>query len=430
MTEATIERLSTTASPAAPDPTAEEAQRTLALANSSTAHPPEPRQEGQEQPPAKLPAFQDPRKAIADAARQRRLDDMRGTTEDFNEPALTDPSIAAAQALEQANSGGPVSEGQAQAQAQPAPKQMVKVKIEGREMEVPLEDVVATYQKDKTADVRLQQATELLKSAKNTVTAGAQPPTNADHESDSGQNSPTPTDASARRPTPDDGADVDETAVMDFVEKMMTGSAEEAKEAFKKVVKRPAPQSQTPADIATQVDQQIAIREENKKSAEALEAFGVKLGDAKSDKIIEAAVATIIRDEMVSDLKTAGVPDSFIEQNHLTEPQGMHLLKESHKLLRAAKYPGVRGVNDLLGVVEKNPGFLKLTATSSQPAPQIHVDRGARKEGVQDQPALRTASPPASAQQTRPTTSSDRAKNASSAVDRMRASRGQAAYGA
>lgn len=427
MTDPQIEVLPSNTTEQVPDPTAEEAARAVALANASTDSPPAPQDDRREAQPAPIPQFEDPRKAIAKDWRSRRLDQMNGNTEDFNDPGLTDPSVAAARALEQANAGQQPTDPKPGEQAPigdpPPARQMVKVKVEGVEKEVPLDTLVSTYQKNETADIRLQQATELLKSAKNTVTAGVQPPTKTDHESGSDHSPSLPTSTKTEEPTQSDGPD--EQVLMEVAESMMSGSPAEAVQALKKAFAKTAPQQQ-PADIDAQVDKAIALREEKSVSAKALAGFGTKHAAAKTDRIVEAAVTQILRDEMVNDLKQAGVTDAFIEQFHLTQPEGFKVLKDSHQYLRAANVPGVRKVDELLTVVEKNPGFIKLTGTG-QPAPQIAVDRGERKQGVQEQPALRTAAPPT---QQRAPSPQDRAAKQASAVENMRKSRGQSAYGA
>lgn len=412
----------------APDPTAEEAQRTAALANESTDSPParEPDTSQQPKDPA-LKNFEDPRAKIAADWRSRRATEMQGDTEDFNDKRLVDP-VTQAQSEQQLAEAA--ESGQVSSQEQPAPaRQMVKVKVDGKEIEVPMEDLVRNYQIDKTADARLQAATAAQKAAeallaKASGTAGQQAPTNPGHESGSDQSARTPTGEKKDDPTPD-GADVSDQELMDVVEKMMTGSTDEAFKALKNVVKRPAP-TQQPADIATEVDKAIAVREENRKSAAALDKFGEKYKAAKTDRVVEAALSQLIRDEMVSDLREANVPNEFIEHFKLNEPEGRRYLMESHRQLRAAGHAKARSAEQILERVEKNPGFLKLVATSAQPSPQINVNRQERKETVQAQPALRSAAP----QPTGKPQPANREEAKQSAFQKAKAARGQMAYGA
>jgi len=63
----------------------------------------------------------------------------------------------------------------AQISADEPSKTMVKVKIDGKEQEVPLSRVIADYQKNGSADQRLAEATQLLREAKEAREAAATP---------------------------------------------------------------------------------------------------------------------------------------------------------------------------------------------------------------------------------------------------------------
>jgi len=55
-----------------------------------------------------------------------------------------------------------------------ADSSLIKVKVDGEELELPLAELVKSYQKDATATRRLQQATEILRNAEQQVSKSAQ----------------------------------------------------------------------------------------------------------------------------------------------------------------------------------------------------------------------------------------------------------------
>lgn len=59
--------------------------------------------------------------------------------------------------------------------------QMVRVKVDGQEMDLPLSEVVKSYQKDATATRRLQEATSLLRLAEQKASEAQQNPADTSH---------------------------------------------------------------------------------------------------------------------------------------------------------------------------------------------------------------------------------------------------------
>jgi hypothetical protein len=98
-------------------------------------------------------------------------------------------------------------------------KTMVRVKVDGVEQDIPVADVVRSYQKDAAAQARLNEATRVLEEARRTAAATAKPPARVEQEDDAGD---TP---SATKPE----------TVKEFVEALFEGDTDKAVEAFAKL---------------------------------------------------------------------------------------------------------------------------------------------------------------------------------------------------
>lgn len=99
-------------------------------------------------------------------------------------------------------------------------KTMVRVKVDGVEQEIPVADVVRSYQKDAAAQSRLNEATRVLEEARRTAAAAtAKPPAAVDD--------PQPAKDTAVTPEPE--------TVKGFVEALFEGDTEKAIAAFSKL---------------------------------------------------------------------------------------------------------------------------------------------------------------------------------------------------
>ncbi|MFA7290901.1 MAG: hypothetical protein WC023_01510 [Rhodocyclaceae bacterium] len=124
---------------------------------------------------------------------------------------------------------------------------MVKVKIDGEEMELPVSEVVKSYQKDQTASRRLTEATRLLQIAEQQANKVAQ---NNEQEN----NSP--------NATGDEGKEGRLSAIKGAFSKLYEGDEEGAADAMLQILEQgagKATQNVDPAQIATQVRQQLAV---------------------------------------------------------------------------------------------------------------------------------------------------------------------------
>lgn len=127
---------------------------------------------------------------------------------------------------------------------------MVKVKVDGEEAELPLSEVVKSYQKDATASRRLQEATRLLQLAEEKEIAIAQngnQEKNADLSSDG-----SPTEAKEQKLG----------QIKDALSKLYEGDDEGAAKALLELMDTGAKATQVaidPAAITAQVKQQLAV---------------------------------------------------------------------------------------------------------------------------------------------------------------------------
>jgi hypothetical protein len=172
----------------------------------------------------------DPREDAIEAIAQRRRDELR--QEGFNlPPGGQEPD----------KQPEPEPEPTRKAAPEPEPEQeMVKLIVDGEEREVPLSDVLdagtKTLQKQSTADKRLQEATELLKRARQ---APPQPSARPDAE---------------KRPEQEQAPVMSDEDIASIVSSIQYGSQEEGVEATKRLlnaVRQPgqATRTVTPEDV-------------------------------------------------------------------------------------------------------------------------------------------------------------------------------------
>lgn len=135
-------------------------------------------------------------------------------------------------------------------------EQRVRVKVDGEEIELPLAEVVRSYQKDATATRRLQEATRLLKIAQETgaeqqaIKTIAQENQSPENESSSAG---------------DDGRKLRKEQVRGVFAKLYEGDEEGAAEAMAQLIDTGGATKATPqpaidpGQIAAQVKQQLAV---------------------------------------------------------------------------------------------------------------------------------------------------------------------------
>lgn len=126
----------------------------------------------------------------------------------------------------------------------------VKVKVDGEELELPLSEVIKSYQKDSTASRRLQQATELLRAAEQSASKVAQ---NAEQE-----NNPAVTADGNEAVKESDRLNQVKSAFSKLYEGDEEGAAKELLELFGKGAVQ-ATQAIRPDELAAQVVQQLEV---------------------------------------------------------------------------------------------------------------------------------------------------------------------------
>lgn len=127
----------------------------------------------------------------------------------------------------------------------------VKVKVDGEELDLPLSEVVKSFQKDAAATRRLQEATKLLQLAEQKANNVAQ---NNQQENNSSGNDDQPAQASS---------DERRSQIKDAFSKLYEGDEDGAVEAMLRFVEQGAPratqQAIDPVAIAAQVKQQLEV---------------------------------------------------------------------------------------------------------------------------------------------------------------------------
>lgn len=98
-------------------------------------------------------------------------------------------------------------------------KTLVRVKVDGVEQEIPVAEVIRSYQKDSAAQARLNEAARILEEARRTAEAVAKPPAQVEK--------PAPGADTTASPTPE--------TVKGFVDALFEGDTEKAVEAFTKL---------------------------------------------------------------------------------------------------------------------------------------------------------------------------------------------------
>ncbi len=133
----------------------------------------------------------------------------------------------------------------------PAPETRVKVKVDGQEIELPLSEVVRSYQKDAAATKRLQEATRLLAIAGQQANKVAQIPQSENNQDVPGD------DAAAKQAR--------RSQIKGALAKLYEGDEEGAADELDQLFEQGATQQRAtqasidPAQIVTQVRQQLAV---------------------------------------------------------------------------------------------------------------------------------------------------------------------------
>lgn len=225
-----------------------------------------------------------------------------------------------------------------------APDAKITIKVNGRDMEMTGEEAMRRLQKDVSADVRLEEASRILRDAQSQQAAIQQQQREAEEAAQRGGNP--------------QGVTVDPAVSKKFTDALFKGDAEQATQAFNEAVSSAVAAAQgtgtgrgnatpevNPAAIAAQVRQQIAIDS-------ALERSRTDYPDLYADPDIEAVAATKI-----------------------------------DRLVKSGK-PFVTALDEVQTEMATKFGWKR--ATSRTPTPAANTDRRsekqARKESLEQQP--------------------------------------------
>lgn len=251
-----------------------------------------------------------------------------------------------------------------QLEAEPAPqvltdgldKVKVKVKIDGAEGEVTVEEMVRQYQKNGTADRRLAEATRLLEQARAQAAApqpAAAPPVGIVENTPKNDISATPSGA------------VDAQGGKEFLAALFDGDEDRALAALGQLVGgRQAPtldEAELAARLTPQIRQQLVVDS-------ALEKFKVDFADVMADPHLEQVAADFTQAAMEEGMPFA---DALVEGGKKTRdwlaakapkpaPSPTPTMDRNSKLERKAQMDNVQA--------------LSRTATTTQEAPQTASD--------------------------------------------------------
>lgn len=398
------------------DPTNEEAQRALAIMNGQLNEDGSPIVAAPKTETTAPKQFEDTErnniaKNFRDSKRGKREgDDQPLDIAGADDQGPNSDAMKYGTAIANANkpAAAPVEE---KVEPQAAAPAKVRVKIDGIEHEVTQDELIANFQIGEAARLRLQQATEILNSAK-TVRDGA--PIKADGEDPKTETSPSTTDT-GKTSTPN-GTKIDLAKVAKAVETIQLGTIEDGVAAFEDLLTSVAPQ-QNSLDIRGAVREVIASDRIQVSSEEATSQFVAKYPAIANDGILQKVTGEIVAQEMAKDFLAVGIDAKTIAE---TMPTPAHV-KAAHDLVRMKNPAFGRPLAKLYEEAEKSPHFQALTG--SKPAPQVKIDlnRDERKSMVQQQPSHRTTAP-ITAAQTVPLT---REQKMSQAVKKQQIDRGQ-----
>lgn len=279
---------------------------------------------------------------------------------------------------------------QAQDNATEDPDEEITAKVDGKIEKITraeLERRLAEYQRYGTAEKRLQEASELLKQAKELKSAAPQEPT--------GDNTESKTDTS----TKDSGESVDDLLAK-VGEKLQFGDANEVVEALKTVIE----QAQRGRPDAPQVTAETVTRtvlevKEQERSQEALKTFETENADLNENPRLQTLVRHEISDIMRNDIRevarTRGYSQEEIDQiDTLSEPE----LVQAHRAMRVNNIIA-RDTGAVLRQAKDNLVKANLWPSAKPASPA--ASREERKQSAMQQPASRTHTAAQQSQQRR-----------------------------
>jgi hypothetical protein len=301
----------------------------------------------------------------------------------------------------------------AQPASEPAEPRLVKVKVHGREMFLPQDQVIAEAQKSLTAGNLLESAKEVLSWARNQMT------------DDGGRTTDDP--SSVVSPLPSD-------RYIALAQTLQMESADAAGSRLKQAIESETAKARQEA--AREAARHVRIETELAASQRALAAFEQAHPDLSADEFARDAVTTQVQREINADL-AAAVSEGILKELPKSQDERNGL----HTQLRAFGAP-VRSIGDIFTAAGNKYATWRGGAPSaalraaagkpaaiptpqSQPAaaaPRVELspDRAQRRAAIPSQPTNGTAPP-----QRQPQPEQTTGQRRSAAIMAMRRARGQ-----
>jgi hypothetical protein len=309
------------------------------------------------------------------------------------------PELAPEPAAEPAEPAEPPAEGEP---AAPEPPQLIKLKVHGKEIELPLDQVIAKAQIAVAADNVLDEAKTKLGEVNSLLAQTRDKVARGDQQSGQHQPQPQPTAQPAQpQPAPADLPN-QEDPLDKLIESLQFGDTQEAKTLLRKTI---AEAATSPEVIAQTVQQQMLnerIRDDGARAAKVLLDFKEKHKDLAEDPMAQAAMEATMLQMQTADLTALGLDPNRIRPDGLPSTPGD--IARAHQFYRAQGM-NVRSPQTMLE--ESRDKLLEWKGIKQQPTAEptpkppprveVSVDRTARRAAVPQQPS-RTAAPRPDAQ--------------------------------
>lgn len=267
---------------------------------------------------------------------------------------------------------------------------LIKIKVDGVEIELPRSEIIAKAQMNLAADARLREANSILDAAK---AANSRPaPTAAQPDNAGVDKGATPAPDTVRR------TKRDPSQLIDVVDRLQAGSPEEGAVALAELletVENDREARQSPQDVATTVNAALLNRDAHNDVQQALAATAQEFPDiAKAnDPDLPDLMARKVDREVSAQLKTLGYTDA-----ELNVPLG-DKINGYARLRRDPAYPDGRKLTDIKEIFRKVSTEIQdkyvrprtVPEPSTEPGKQpgrvgVSPERAARKAQVQPQP--------------------------------------------
>lgn len=200
------------------------------------------------------------------------------------------------------------------------PAGRVRLKVNGREIEKPLNEVIADAQKFAAAEDRLEEAKRLVAEAKALRDASRRQE---------------PEDYPQERPE-----DPRQAKLREIAERLQVGDVDEAAEALAAL--------NDPSEIDRRVEAKIRQARIDEENRAALQRFAKQFPDLVANKYLAKAGEEVLAEQLTQDFRKLGIPDEAIaplRSNHA-------MLVRAHNELRAAGRP-LRSADQILAETGK-----------------------------------------------------------------------------